>query len=60
MSKAFDFELDWNSGIFSCCYDEVLNCDDNVKIGDELVCGECGVKMILTECEDGVIRWRGT
>lgn len=57
--KAKDFSIDWEfGGLWGCCEQHVQECDDDVKIGSTITCDHCYETMVLTKCEDGVIRWR--
>jgi hypothetical protein len=41
-----------------CCMDDIAARTDDVSLGDIVACDECGIEMVLTKCEDGVLRWR--
>lgn len=56
--KASEYEIDWSSGPFTCCWEHVENCTIKVKLGDKIECDECGTSMVLERCKDNVIRWR--
>lgn len=57
--KASDFEIDFSGGgLFTCCYDFVLNNDSPAKLGMVLTCEHCEAKMRLEKCDDGILRWR--
>ena len=57
--KASDFEIDWNTGIFNCCHEDIQNRTEDVKAGDVIECEECGIEMILQKHpETNVLMWR--
>lgn len=58
--KVRDYEIDYDSGgLFTCCQDHVMNCDDEAEEGDEITCEHCGATMVLRKCKDGKLRWQG-
>lgn len=56
-NRVCDYELDWNSGLFSCCMDEVMNNNDVATEGMELTCDSCGATMVLRRT-GGALMWQ--
>lgn len=53
-----DYDIDWDSGLFTCCMDHIQNNSARARLGDIIECEHCGKSMVLQQCADGVIRWR--
>lgn len=47
--KVSDFEIDWSSGVLTCCGDHIMNNQSPCKEGDTITCDECGIEMVLTQ-----------
>jgi hypothetical protein len=59
--KVSDFEIDFSSGLFTCCWEDVLQRkDENTYEGHIISCEECGEEMILRKNSDGVLKWTHT
>jgi len=56
--KVCDYEIDWDSGLFTCCADEIMNNEGPALPGDQIECDSCGATMVLQE-KNGVLMWRG-
>lgn len=55
--KVKDYEVDFNSGLMTCCWNEILENNDDAYEGMILECEECGLEMKLEDI-DGVLMWR--
>lgn len=55
--KVSDFEIDFESGVFTCCLDHVMNCDDKAREGMEIECDHCGKTLVLQK-KNGQLMWR--
>lgn len=58
IGKVQDFDIDFDSGLYTCCANDIMNNDSPARIGDVIVCEECGQEMCLQECKDGTIKWQ--
>ena len=61
--KANQFEVDMEHEgqdglLMTCCMDHIYNCTDDVKLGDVITCEDCGMEMVLTEYDGGIMKWR--
>jgi len=54
--KVSDYEVDFGSGCFTCCMNEILGNDDQAQEGDTITCDDCGTEMVLTR-KDGKLMW---
>ena len=56
--KVKDFDIDWDSGVFTCCADHIMNCEDNACEGMTITCEYCDKEMVLRK-KNGVLMWTG-
>jgi len=55
--KVRDYEVDYSSGLITCCGDEVMNNSSEAEEGMIIECEECGAKMVLKDCGNGTLKW---
>jgi DNA-directed RNA polymerase subunit RPC12/RpoP len=55
--KVSDFEIDFSSGAFSCCMDEVMNNNAKAHEGMVIRCSHCGKRLVLSK-SNGKLMWR--
>jgi len=59
--KVSDFEIDFSSGLFTCCMSDVMERkDEDTYEGHIISCEECGEEMILRKDTNGVLWWTHT
>jgi hypothetical protein len=58
--KVCDYEIDYDKGgVFTCCEDHVINCEDEAHEGMVITCEHCESVLVLRKCPDGRLRWQG-
>lgn len=55
--KVCDYEVDYTSGCFTCCENEVMDNDDEAHEGMTITCDDCGTELVL-QGKDGKLMWR--
>jgi hypothetical protein len=56
--RACDIPLDYSSGgLYTCCEEHIMGCEQEVKVGDTIECEHCSATMIL-QPKDGKLMWR--
>lgn len=58
VGKVCDFELDYSSGVFTCCADEIMFSTDDAFEGMTLTCNQCGKEIVLRS-KNGTFMWVG-
>ena len=58
VGKVSEFDIDWNSGVFTCCADHVMTCQDDAHEGMVITCDHCDKEMVLQK-QNGQLMWVG-
>lgn len=58
MSRASDYQIDYSSGLFTCCQSHIDEYTGPVYLGLALACDECDQEMILSATKSGPWMWR--
>lgn len=54
---ASDFDVDFGSGLYNCCWDHIQSHKGTVKEGTVITCDDCGEQMVLVKFKSSFI-WR--